>query len=90
MHTTSGVRLSEKIDHLAGRGRKRDGLHEAFAGGQQLRQHHSGDLVRLVASGQAENARPQRACAVLDALFRRHFRLALIPFVESSPSGSAK
>ena len=62
MHTTSGVRLCDKIDHLAGRGRERDGLHEAFAGGQQLRQHHSGDLIRLVAGGQAEDARPRRSC----------------------------
>ena len=82
MHTTSGLRFCNKIHHLAGRGRERDGLHEASAAGQQLRQHHGGDLIRLVASGQAEDARPRAdPVALLDDLFRRYFLLALGPFV---------
>ena len=70
----------DKINQLVGRGRKRDGLHKAFARRQQLRQHHSGDFIRLVASGQAEDARPRRV-AVLDVCFRGYFLLGLTPFV---------
>jgi len=70
----------DKINQLAGRGRKRGGLRTAFARRQQLRQHHAGDFIRLVASGQAQDARPRRV-AVLGALFRLRFRLVLTPFV---------
>ena len=56
-----GFALLDKINQLAGRGRNRDGPAQGIPRHrQQLRQHHSGDFIRLVASGQAEDAKPWR------------------------------
>ena len=84
-----GFALFDKINQLAGRGRKRDGLHKAFARRQQLRQHHSGDFIRLVASGQAEDVRPSARCRPRCPLSPA-LPAGPHPFRESSPSGSAK
>ena len=96
-----GFALFDKINHLADQSRHRDGLHKASRRLQYLRQHHSGDFIRLVASGQAEDAQPRRVGRMNEtgicASALRRFRGSLLvtsipagahPALQPSPSGS--
>ena len=74
MQTTSALTLLDKINHLAGQGRNRDGLHKAAPGLQYLREHHGGDFIRLAASGQAEDAKRRRVGSINET---RNLRLPL-------------
>jgi hypothetical protein len=51
-----GLVSLDESRQLAGRGRHRNGLHQAAAGRQDLRQHHTGDCIPVVAGGEAEDA----------------------------------